>query len=1649
MNTLNSLSKKFQAVHSGQVQESKTLSRHWDPALGKLLMDSSSSSLSGSGLPSMRNVGVGSTIDLGTTNFIYDGFGRVSTTTTVKGSSKTIETRQYLAGQPLPTSITSQVLINGLSLPYSGQAGTSYTYGAGPYYWLASETDLLSGETTTYNQRDSVGRVTVQTDSHGVTTRTQYDASGRTTSSIRNAMGVVGQPDYVGSITTTYQYGPSDTYVIETVTVEGVLKPLVTRKDFDSFGRLVKVTRPDGSYQITTYNGFDEKLSETPWLQVGQTNYGATTFAYDSKGRLSTVADAQGRVLMSQPNEPAWGTRTVGSVTAVGEVSSTLDDRGNEKTQVKDLLGQVSLLVDAAGGSSSFGYDAYGHLQVATRGGQSRSYIYNELGWLLSRSEPEEGTTEYSDFTALGAARLTKQKGKSGSSSAATQATLDGRHRLSALTGLSGAQVVTNRTISYRDDFNLPVSVNEVQPYGTLVETYGYDRIGRAISRSYSDGSRTFSIAQELDALGNVKTLTYPSASSGPLDKVTFTFDDYLRPQTTLFNGVNRGQAIYNQVSGTAVTSTVLYGNGASTALKADKGELVHVTQSASTGVVEDAALTWTAGGLLTNRGSDSFTYDGLRRLTGATVYGLNPGEVTTQSFQYDTRGNRTSSGFTYTGSQKPDELLAWTATYDGTNGIPSQVQTPNSAALQTGAQYDDFGRLTQIWSIPGQSGSQTSWAYDPAGRVLMENGTSFMLDSKGLRMKRMKADGSISYTIYGFNREPLSSFEITPQIVTSQAQSLVSSPTSGKKGAQSAMVISPGDEDPIPAGAYITAPASNITVNVGQVVAFDGYSDYGRTFSWSFGDGTTGVTSSTVTNTNHAFAVVGSYTVRFTARATGYLSSSSTVVITVVQPPPVITSFTASRTTIVRGESTTLTWSTTNTTSLSLNTTGTVTGTSLWVSPTVTTLYKLTASGSGGSSVVASILVEVVQPPVIASFSATPSNIYQGDSSTLGWTTTNTTSVSLSNGIGVVPGTTCVVNPSSTTTYTLTATNSLNGVSTSITAAVTVTVSPRPTVPTIGSFTADSTTLGAGTGTTLRWSITNSVGAVNVTLNGVSVSASGTQSITPSTTTTYTLTATNSADASKTVSASVTITVVQKPLITFTTNAATIYSGSPATLNWSVSNSPTSLSIDQGIGAVSPSGSRVVSPATTTTYTMSASNLGGTTTAQITITVTQQPTITTFTASATQINRGDSITLSWAVQGATGVTINGVSVSGGSTVMSPAVTTTYTLVASNPAGTDTRAVSVIVVIPPAFSWTKTLVYGFGQLISEERGTGTTYVHSDYVGSPNILTNSSGQVVGRTKSLPYGERYGQTGEKSALRYAGHEDQDGSPIYMQARVYLPTYGRFAQPDPWYDQDPENPDSLNLYVYVANNPVTNVDPTGMRAVDMSRISSDGWFDYDYFWEAPQDKKADEKFRPKSEPDVILEGTEARKKYLENKHIYSEEPTTSVPAQAEPEKPLVSSGVGGTWVSPWFIGGGGRLTFDNVGNVYLTATVAVGSPGVGWSLDAGPPPSPGGSWGVDARGGGGKRPSWMKAPRVLGKATPRANPTLGGSADNSLTPSLGLGGGTPGIQGTVSYTWIIRHAPKGGAGAVNSQATAPETPWTSNPSHNPFGSQSIDWR
>ncbi|HJT86341.1 MAG TPA: OmpA family protein, partial [Bryobacteraceae bacterium] len=174
--------------------------------------------------------------------------------------------------------------------------------------------------------------------------------------------------------------------------------------------------------------------------------------------------------------------------------------------------------------------------------------------------------------------------------------------------------------------------------------------------------------------------------------------------------------------------------------------------------------------------------------------------------------------------------------------------------------------------------------------------------------------------------------------------------------------------------------------------------------------------------------------------------------------------------------------------------------------------------------------------------------------------------------------------------------------------------------------------------------------------------------------------------------SARTTVTVTAGPasarIVRFDATPSTVPPGQAAILNWVVEGA-TSVTITPGIGSVNvQTGSTSVTPPQTTTYTLTATGPGGTVHASTTVTVggtgvsTSGPQIVRFAASPETIQQGQQATLSWATNGATQVSISGVGTVGanGSTTVSPAQTTTYTLTAAGPNGQPVTAPVTVTV---------------------------------------------------------------------------------------------------------------------------------------------------------------------------------------------------------------------------------------------------------------------------------------------------------------------------------------------------------------------------------
>lgn len=107
----------------------------------------------------------------------------------------------------------------------------------------------------------------------------------------------------------------------------------------------------------------------------------------------------------------------------------------------------------------------------------------------------------------------------------------------------------------------------------------------------------------------------------------------------------------------------------------------------------------------------------------------------------------------------------------------------------------------------------------------------------------------------------------------------------------------------------------------------------------------------------------------------------------------------------------------------------------------------------------------------------------------------------------------------------------------------------------------------------------------------------------------------------------------------------------------------------------------------------------------------------------------------------------------------------------------------------------------------------------DVQGSTRAVTDTDGKCVEWYEYSDFGEttiHKEQAGFENVLCYTGGVyDESSGLYYLNARYYNPEMGRFISRDT-YEGKNEEPSSLHLYLYCANDPVNYVDPSGHDAI-----------------------------------------------------------------------------------------------------------------------------------------------------------------------------------------------------------------------------------------
>ena len=141
---------------------------------------------------------------------------------------------------------------------------------------------------------------------------------------------------------------------------------------------------------------------------------------------------------------------------------------------------------------------------------------------------------------------------------------------------------------------------------------------------------------------------------------------------------------------------------------------------------------------------------------------------------------------------------------------------------------------------------------------------------------------------------------------------------------------------------------------------------------------------------------------------------------------------------------------------------------------------------------------------------------------------------------------------------------------------------------------------------------------------------------------------------------------------------------------------------------------------------------------------------------------------------------------------------------------------------PATTAWTDYI--GYGKRVAKDtsnNGTGAQYYHGDHLGSTRIMTDATGTKIQDCTFNPFGEQVICLPDNASnhYRFTGKEHDNESGLDdFGARYFSSSMGRWATPD-WSARPVTvpyanfgDPQSLNLYLYVRNDPVSNADADG---------------------------------------------------------------------------------------------------------------------------------------------------------------------------------------------------------------------------------------------
>jgi len=688
-------------------------------------------------------------------NYAYDSSGLITSAT--DGQGKVLETHTYDASR------------RGLSSTRAdGVDSVSISYGS-------------SGSTETLT--DSLGNVTT----YGSTTASSQDVVTAVSGSGCDSCGVRGSWTYTydnsgdpaSSVDplghqTSFGYDLNGNLLILSNAVDSSDSSYqIWHYTYNSFGDVLTATDPLGNVTTNTYDSHGNLLTTTTPAPGGHSKGSLTSFGYDTRGELTSITD---------PNT----NKTTIAYNSIGLISS-ITDAQNKVTQFQyDARGNRTLIIDPNNQQTSFTYDNMNRLTKITYPTSPASYVqfgYDYRGRRTSVTDQNNNITQYGYDDADRLTSVTDPK------TGLTQYGYDTENNLTSI-----IDAANNETTFQYDAYG---RVTQINYPSTLVETYSYDADGnlqsktdrnnnaigysydwlnRLTQKTYPDTTTvayTYDLANRLtqvvDPTGtygftydNMNRLTQTSTAYSFISGKTFTVGfgyDAASNRTSMTDPQNASTAYVYDTLNRLMTLTYPSRNnfgftydalGRRTQLTRPNGvtsnysydnvsnllSVLHqITTRSGTTTLDGATYQVDLAGNRTSKTDNrtnvtsNFSYDLLYELTQVTQ-----GSTTTESYTYDSVGNRLSSlnvsPYSYNTSNELTSKPGVTYTYDNDGNMKTKTDSTGTATYT----WDFENRLSSV-ALPGSGGSVT-FKYDPFGR----------------RIEKSSAAGTTNYVYDGAN---------------------------------------------------------------------------------------------------------------------------------------------------------------------------------------------------------------------------------------------------------------------------------------------------------------------------------------------------------------------------------------------------------------------------------------------------------------------------------------------------------------------------------------------------------------------------------------------------------------------------------------------------------------------------------------------------------------------------------------------------------------------------------------------------------------------------------------------------------------------------------------------------------------------------------